>query len=102
MVQESGTPAEPMDKQAIIKRLRKRLLVLLAGLFFSYLVSFGITIFLMVDAGVANTPWVWAIILGFVVLAFIHVRAQFRRYDFLVRMAEESEDEQDRGADLPD
>jgi hypothetical protein len=93
MAQESRTTAETMDKQAIIKRLRKRLLVLLAGLLFSYAISFGITIFLISDAGVINVPWVWAIILGFVVLAFIHVRAQFRRYDFLVRMAEESEDE---------
>ena len=82
-----------MDKQDAIKRLRKRLIVLLAGLLFSYFISFGITIFLVTDAGVLNVPWVWAIIVGFAVLAIIHIRAQFRRYDYLVRMAEGSEDE---------
>ena len=80
-------------REKLIRRLRKRLLVLLAGLLFSYFISFGIAIFLVVDAGVINVPWVWAIIVAFAVLALIHVRAQFRRYDTLVRIVEESEDD---------
>lgn len=68
-------------------------MVLLAGLFFSYMMSFGITLFLIADAGVANVPWVWVIVVGFVVLAIVHIRAQFRRYDAMVRMIETSEDE---------
>jgi hypothetical protein len=93
MAEQSRLTARSTDPQEQIKRLRKRLVVLLAGLFFSYLVSFGIAIFLIVDAGVINVPWVWAIIVGFAVLAIVHIRSQFRRYDFLVRMVESPEDE---------
>ena len=38
-------------------------------------------------------PIVIGIALVVVFLAFLHVRAQFRRYDFLVRMAENMEEE---------
>ncbi len=69
------------------------MLVLLGGLLFSYFISFGIAFFLAADAGVLNVPWVWVIFAGFAVLAIIHIRAQFRRYDYLVRMVESSEDE---------
>ena len=82
-----------MDKQETIKRLRKRFIVLLGGLVFSYLVSFGIAIFLFADSGVLETIWGWPVIFGFAVMAFFHLRAQYRRYDYFVRMAETSEDE---------
>ena len=86
-----------MNKQDAIKRLRKRLLVLLAGLLFSYVISFGLVIFLVIDADLLASDLGPPIVIGLgvlaVLLAFFHLRAQFRRYDYLVRMAEESEDE---------
>lgn len=82
-----------MDKQDSVKHIRKRLLVLLAGLALSYLMSFGVAIFLFVDAGIFDTVWGWPIIAGLAVLAFIHLRSQFRRYDALMRMAESADDE---------
>ena len=88
---------EPLDKQVTIKRIRKRLLVLLAGLALSYVISFGLAIFLVIDAELlANErgkPIVIGVAIVVVILAFLHVRAQFRRYDYLVRMAEGTEDE---------
>lgn len=81
-----------MDKQTAIAHLRKRLLVLLGGLLVSYLISFGLAVFLILDANVGDRPWVWAVVAGFAVMAIIHIRAQFRRYDALVRMVEEDED----------
>jgi len=81
-----------MEKEQAVKHLRKRLLVLMAGLAMSYVISFGVAIFLFVDAGIFDTPWGWPIIIGLAVLAFVHLRSQFRRYDTLVRMAEGNED----------
>ncbi len=66
---------------------------MLAGLLFSYAISFGIAIFLAADADVLDIPWVWAIILAFAVLGIIHIRAQFQRYDALVRMVESGDDD---------
>ncbi|NKB50079.1 MAG: hypothetical protein GKS02_12055 [Alphaproteobacteria bacterium] len=86
-----------MNKQEAIKRLRKRLVALLAGLALSYVISFGVAIFLVVDAELmadeTGKPIVIGIAIVAVGLAFLHVRAQFRRYDYLVRMAEGMEDE---------
>jgi len=79
------------------RRIRKRLLMMLAGLILSYVVSFGLSIFLIVDSGILEGGARWPIIAGIaalaVVLAFFHVRAQFRRYDYLVRLAQGSEDD---------
>jgi uncharacterized membrane protein len=77
-----------MDKEQAVKHLRKRLLVLMTGLALSYVVSFGVAIFLFIDAEIFDTQWGWPIIVGLAVLAFVHLRSQFRRYDNLVRMAE--------------
>ena len=86
-----------MNKQEAIKRLRKRLLTLLAGLALSYALSFGLAIFLVFDADLladeTGKPIVIGVALVAVALAFLHVRAQFRRYDYLVRMAEGLEEE---------
>ena len=86
-----------MNREQAVKRLRKRLLVLLAGLTVSYVVSFGLAIFLVIDAELladdTGRPIVIGVGLVVVFLAFLHVRAQFRRYDFLVRMAEGMEEE---------
>ncbi len=82
-----------MDKEEAVKQLRKRLLMLFGALVVSYACSFGVAIFLFADSGVLETAWGWPVIGGFAVLAFIHLRSQFRRYDYLVRMAESSEDE---------
>jgi len=60
----------------------------MAGLALSYVTSFGVAIFLFVDADIFDTKWGWPIIIGLAVLAAIHLRSQFRRYDNLVRMAE--------------
>lgn len=81
-----------MDKQDAVKHLRKRLFILIAGLVMSYVVSFGVAIFLFVDAGIFDTQWGWPIIIGLAVLAFVHLRSQFRRYDNLVRMAQSEDD----------
>lgn len=81
-----------MDKQDAVKHLRKRLFILIAGLVMSYVVSFGVAIFLFVDAGIFDTHWGWPIIIGLAVLAFVHLRSQFRRYDNLVRMAQSDDD----------
>lgn len=81
-----------MDKEQAVKRLRKRLLVLMAGLGLSYVTSFGVAIFLFVDAGIFDTQWGWPIIIGLALLAFVHLRSQFRRYDALVRLAETGDD----------
>ena len=80
-----------MNKQDAVKHLRKRLLVLMAGLALSYVISFGVAIFLFVDAGIFETQWGWPIIVGLAVLAIVHLRSQFRRYDALVRLAESDE-----------
>lgn len=77
-----------MEREQAVKHLRKRLLVLMAGLALSYVTSFGVAIFLFVDAGIFDTKWGWPIIIGLAVLALVHLRSQFRRYDTLVRMAE--------------
>lgn len=82
-----------MDREHAVKQLRKRLLVLMGGLTLSYVISFGVAIFLFIDAGIFASDWGLPIIIGLAVLAFIHLRSQFRRYDNLVRMAEASEDE---------
>ena len=86
-----------MNKQQAIKRLRKRLFVLLSGLALSYAVSFGLAIFLVIDAELfadeTGKPIVIGVALVAVFLAVLHVRAQFRRYDYLVRMAEGMEEE---------
>lgn len=82
-----------MDRKQAVKQLRKRLLVLIAGLVLSYVTSFGVAIFLFVDADIFSTKWGWPIIIGLALLAFIHLRSQFRRYDNLVRMAETGDDE---------
>lgn len=82
-----------MNKRDVVKHLRKRLLVLIAGLAMSYAISFGVAIFLFIDAKIFGTPWGWPIIAGFAVLAIVHLRSQFRRYDALVRMAERRDDE---------
>jgi hypothetical protein len=81
-----------VNKQDAVKHLRKRLLVLMAGLALSYVISFGVAIFLFVDAGIFETQWGWPIIIGLAVLAIVHLRSQFRRYDALVRLAESDED----------
>ena len=67
-------------------------MILMAGLAVSYVISFGVAIFLFVDADIFETQWGWPIIIGLALLAFVHLRAQFRRYDNLVRMAETDED----------
>ncbi len=86
-----------MDREQAVRYLRKRLLVLLTGLALSYAISFGLAIFLVIDADLLASESGRLIIIGLallaVILAFFHVRAQFRRYDYLVRMAEGSEDE---------
>ena len=86
-----------MDREQTVRYLRKRLLVLLTGLALSYAISFGLAIFLVIDADLLASESGRLIIIGLallaVILAFFHVRAQFRRYDYLVRMAEGSEDE---------
>ncbi len=86
-----------MDREQAVRHLRKRLIVLLTGLAVSYAISFGLAIFLIIDADLIASESGRLIIIGLallgVILAFFHVRAQFRRYDYLVRMAEGSEDE---------
>ena len=86
-----------MDREQAVKHLRKRLFVLLAGLAVSYVISFGLAIFLIVDADLmaseSGKPIVIGIAIVAVGLAYLHVRAQFRRYDYLVRMAEGREKE---------
>ncbi len=81
-----------MDKQQAVRQLRKRLIILIAGLAMSYAMSFGVAMFLFVDAGIFNTEWGWPIIIGLALLAFVHLRSQLRRYDTLVRMAETGDD----------
>lgn len=85
------------NKEDIIRQLRKRLLVLLAGLALSYVISFGIAIFLIIDAELLATDNGKPIVIGIAIvavgLAYFHVRAQFRRYDYLLRMAEGREEE---------
>jgi threonine/homoserine/homoserine lactone efflux protein len=70
---------------------------MLVGLILSYVISFGLSIFLIIDSGILEGRTRWPVIAGIaalaVVLAFFHVRAQFRRYDFLVRLAQGSEDD---------
>jgi uncharacterized YccA/Bax inhibitor family protein len=86
-----------MDREQAVKHLRKRLMVLLAGLALSYVISFGIAIFLIIDAELMATESGKPIVIGLgivaVGMAYFHVRAQFRRYDYLVRMAEGREEE---------
>ena len=77
-----------MDREQAVRQLRKRLFILIAGL----AMSFGVAIFLFVDAGIFNTEWGWPIIIGLALLAFVHLRSQFRRYDALVRLAETGDD----------
>ena len=86
-----------MDRDQAVRQLRKRLTVLLAGLALSYAISFGLAIFLVIDAELlasdVGKPIVIGVAIVAVLLAYLHVRAQFRRYDYLVRMAEGTEDE---------
>ena len=86
-----------MDKQEAVKRLRKNLLVLMAGLALSYTLSFGLAIFLVIDAELmadeTGKPIVIGVAIGAIILAFLHIRAQFRRYDYLVRRAQGMEEE---------
>ncbi len=86
-----------MVRNVDVGRLRKRLLIMLVGLILSYVISFGLSIFLIIDSGILEGRARWPVIAGIaalaVVLAFFHVRAQFRRYDFLVRLAQGSEDD---------
>ena len=72
--------------------MRMRIFILIGGLAMSYVISFGVAIFLFVDAGIFDTEWGWPIIIGLAVLAFVHLRSQFRRYDNLVRLAESDDD----------
>ena len=87
-----------MVRNLDVRRLRKRLLMMLAGLILSYVISFGLSIFLIVDSGILEGRARFPIIAGIaalaVVLAFFHVRAQFRRYDYLVRITEGADDDQ--------
>ena len=86
-----------MVRNVDVGRLRKRLLIMLVGLILSYVISFGLSIFLIIDSGILEGRARWPVIAGIaalaVVLAFFHVRAQLRRYDFLVRLAQGSEDD---------
>ncbi len=86
-----------MDRNQAVRQLRKRLVVLLAGLALSYAISFGLAIFLVIDAELlasdVGKPIVIGVAIVAVLLAYLHVRAQFRRYDYLVRMTEGTEDE---------
>lgn len=82
-----------MDQTERVKHLRKRLLVLMAGLALSYTLTFGVTIYLFIDADVFASDWGWPIIMGMVILAFYHLRGQFRRFDAIIRSAENTEDE---------
>ena len=82
----------PLDKEQAVKQLRKRLLVLMAGLALSYAISFGFAIFLVIDAELmaneTGKPIVIGVAIVAVYLAFLHIRAQFRRFDYLVRIAQ--------------
>ncbi|MCZ6839151.1 MAG: hypothetical protein O7G13_07725 [Alphaproteobacteria bacterium] len=86
-----------MGREQAVRQLKKRLIVLMAGLALSYAISFGLAIFLVIDAEIFASEWGGTVVVGLgvlaVVLAFIHVRAQFRRFDYLVRMVEASDDD---------
>lgn len=71
--------------------------MLMAGLALSYVISFGLAIFLVIDADLMTSETGKPIVIGVAIiavfLAYLHIRAQFRRYDYLVRMAQGMEDE---------
>lgn len=71
--------------------------MLMAGLALSYVISFGLAIFLVIDADLMTNETGKPIVIGVAIiavfLAYLHIRAQFRRYDYLVRMAQGMEDE---------
>lgn len=70
------------------KSIRARLLWLLCGLILSYVVTLGVAIYLFDSVGFFNHPWGWPVMGVLMVAAIIHIRFQFRKFDKVVRMAE--------------
>ena len=60
-----------MVRNVDVGRLRKRLLIMLVGLILSYVISFGLSIFLIIDSGILEGRARWPVIAGIAALAVV-------------------------------
>ena len=80
------------NRHQLVNRLRKRLLLWMLGLCLSYLVRLFFATKLIIDSGALENPQNKQIIIALAIvalfLAFWHIRYQYRKFDYLVRLAE--------------
>jgi membrane protein YdbS with pleckstrin-like domain len=80
------------NRHQLVNRLRKRLLLWMLGLCLSYLVCLFFATKLIIDSGALENPQNKQIIIALAIvalfLAFWHIRYQYRKFDYLVRLAE--------------
>ena len=80
------------NRHQLVNRLRKRLLLWMLGLCLSYLVWLFFATQLLIDSVDLENPQNKQIIIALAIvalfLAFWHIRYQYRKFDYLVRLAE--------------
>ena len=80
------------NEYQLVRKLRRRLLLWMFGLCLSYLVCLFFAAKLIIDSRALENPQneyiILALAIGALFLAFLHIRYQYRKLEYLVRLAE--------------